>query len=101
VAELAAELSALCMCTAVHMYTGLGKDRTPLIPPPLAEQQELAEEDRLHRTPEQETTMQRVEQCHAWLAELTLRARVWPSLHKTNTLTSEKQRLNHGGPSLR
>jgi hypothetical protein len=94
-ATLMAELSALATCTAVHMYTGLQKQRTPLIPPPLAEQNDLAESDRLRRSSEQETTMERVDQCYAWLAELTLRARVRPSLHKTYAVTSEKQRLSH------
>lgn len=94
-AALSAELSALSTCTAVHMYTGLSKHRTPLIPPPLDEQAELAEPDRLRRTSEQAQTMRRLEQCHTWLADLTVRTRIKPTLHKAHVLTTEKQRLDH------
>jgi hypothetical protein len=87
---LTAELAALGVCPAVHVYTGHNNIRTPLIPPPLSAQSELAADDRLERTREQEQTMAQLEKCYEMVAKLTTRVRAKPSLYVNHVLRSER-----------
>lgn len=87
---LTAELGALGVCPAVHVYTGHNQIRTPLVPPPVDAQTELAPENRLKRTREQETTMQQLEKCFQMVASLTTRVRAVPSLYENHVLKSER-----------
>jgi hypothetical protein len=87
---LTAELAALGVCPAVHVYTGHNNIRTPLIPPPLSAQSELAADDRLERTREQEQRMAQLEKCYEMVAKLTTRVRAKPSLYVNHVLRSER-----------
>lgn len=87
---LTAELAALGVCPAVHVYTGHNNMRTPLIPPPMSAQMVLAADDRLERTREQEQTMAQLEKCYEMVAKLTTRVRAQPSLYVNHVLRSER-----------